>query len=341
MMDVTGSIPPGGLIFGLVPVTAFLVALIFVDSYKLVRAREVFYSLGAGMLVAVISYFVNTFLLNTTGLDFVAYARYVAPVVEETGKAAFIWFLIKTYRVGFLVDAAIHGFAIGAGFALLENFYYLYTMPDAVMGTWLVRGLGTAIMHGGVTAIFGMMARASLSSSAGHGALLAIPPLLFAIVLHSLYNHMLLPPVATSIILFATLPIFLSIAFQRSEQYTRSWLRSGFDSDQELLTLLLSGNLGGTRMGQYIEEMKSRFAGTVVVDMLCLLRLHAEVSLRAKGILMMREAGFEAPVDPSLGDKLKEIDYLRKSIGRAGMLAIAPLLPSGDLDQWQQKLVGG
>jgi protease PrsW len=341
MTEVTGSIPPAGFLLGLLPVTAFLVALIFVDSYKLVRAREVFYSLGAGMLVAVISYFVNTSLLGATGVDFVTYARYVAPVVEETGKAAFIWFLIKSYRVGFLVDAAIHGFAIGAGFALLENFYYLYTMPDAAMGTWLVRGLGTAIMHGGVTAIFGMMARASLSNTSGHAVLLALPPLLFAIVLHSLYNHMLLPPVATSIALFVLLPIFLSVAFHRSEQYTRSWLRSGFDSDQELLTLLLSGNLAGTRMGQYIEEMKSRFAGTVVVDMLCLLRLHAEVSLRAKGILMMREAGFDAPTDPALAEKLREIEYLRKSIGRAGMLAIAPLLPSGDLEQWQQKLVAG
>ena len=64
-----------------------------------------------------------------------------------------------TRRVGFLVDAAVLGFAVGAGFALVENVVYLRAITDAPLGLWLVRGLGTAVMHGGTTAMFAMLAR--------------------------------------------------------------------------------------------------------------------------------------------------------------------------------------
>jgi hypothetical protein len=37
--------------------------------------------------------------------------------------------------------------------------------------------------------------------------------------------------------------------------------------------------------------LRSRFAPEVIVDMLCLLRLRAELGIRAKGMLMLREAG--------------------------------------------------
>ncbi len=75
-------------------------------------------------------------------------------MIEELLKAAVIVVLMRTHRIGFPVDAAICGFAVGTGFAVVENLYFLHAMPDAGMGTWIVRGFGTAFMHGGVTAIF-------------------------------------------------------------------------------------------------------------------------------------------------------------------------------------------
>ena len=53
-------------------------------------------------------------------------------------------------------DAAIYGFAVGTGFALVENVYYLLSLPGAPAALWIVRGFGTAVMHGGTTAILAM-----------------------------------------------------------------------------------------------------------------------------------------------------------------------------------------
>ena len=45
-------------------------------------------------------------------------------MVEESLKGALVIYLIVRRRIGFFVDAAIAGFAVGAGFATLENAYY-------------------------------------------------------------------------------------------------------------------------------------------------------------------------------------------------------------------------
>ena len=44
-------------------------------------------------------------------------------------------------RIGYKLDAVISGFAIGAGFSVVENILYLTIFPDYGTGTWLVRGL--------------------------------------------------------------------------------------------------------------------------------------------------------------------------------------------------------
>ena len=63
-----------------------------------------------------------------------------ALVVEEILKGAVIVALIVRNRIGFLVDAVICGFAVGAGFAAVENVYYLANLPDASPVVWLIRG---------------------------------------------------------------------------------------------------------------------------------------------------------------------------------------------------------
>lgn len=65
-------------------------------------------------------------------VDLGFYSRYGAPVVEEVLKSIYLVYLIKSKRIGFMVDSAIFGFAIGAGFAFVENIYYLQSVSDPI-----------------------------------------------------------------------------------------------------------------------------------------------------------------------------------------------------------------
>jgi hypothetical protein len=248
--------------------------------------------------------------------------------------------MLQQERLGFLVDAALHGFALGAGFALLENLHYLRMMPDASLWLWIVRGFGTAIMHGSTTAIFALMAK-NLGDRRGDRRLRwMVPGLTAAGGLHLAYNLFLLPPVAGALVLLVGFPLLLALVFAESEQATRRWLGEGFDSDTSLLEQLLSGELREGPAGRYLQRMRERFPGTVVADMLCFLQLHVELSLRAKGILLAREAGLEVPVGADVAPKLAEMRYLEGSIGPTGRSALRPLLGSGR-ERWQIRLLGG
>ncbi len=317
------------------PVFLFLGALLLIDSYKLVAARAILLSVLAGSAAALASYGVGAWLRPALELDPTRYAMYAAPVVEEVSKAAFVVYLLRRSRVGFVVDAAIHGFGIGTGFAFVENLYYLHVNPDAALWSWIVRGFGTAIMHGGTTAIVAMVSRTLLNRFDAFRPWLVLPGLCVAAVLHSLYNHFLLNPILATALIVLVFP-YLSVAvFQHSERETRSWLGAGFDTDQELLRAVHSGQVSGTPVGRYLRTLRSSFSPEVIVDMMCLLRLRAELGIRAKGVLMMREAGFEAAPDPALKATFEELRYLERSIGRTGLLALDPFLHTGTRDLWQ------
>jgi RsiW-degrading membrane proteinase PrsW (M82 family) len=323
------------ILLGLLPVFSFLITLILLDSYKLVRPRWVAYLIAAGAMAAAASLALNDAILDHAVVDERSLVRYIAPVIEELLKGAVIVFLLVKRRVGFLVDAAIFGFAVGAGFALVENPSYFVIIGDRSMALWVVRGFGTAVMHGGVTAILSMVSKTLADRHGGRHWWVFLPGLMVAASLHSLFNHFFFSPYASTVLILAVLPIFFVAVFHLSERRTRDWLQVGFDTDAELLELIGEGRIADSRVGAYLHELRDRFPPTTVADMLCLLRLRAELSIRAKGVLLARKAGFDIPPDPEIDDRLAELEFLEHAIGPTGLLALHPVIHMSDRELWQ------
>ena len=171
------------------PVLVFLGALLYMDSYKLVKLHLVVRVILGGALTTVFAYFVNAYAIDALNMEFMDYTRYVSPIIEESLKGLVVVYLFRSNRIGFLVDSAIMGFAVGAGFALVENLYYLYHATDTHITVWIVRGFGTAVMHGGVTAIFSVLAQILTERQTRANLLLFVPGLFLAAVLHSIFNQ--------------------------------------------------------------------------------------------------------------------------------------------------------
>ncbi len=95
----------------------------------------------------------------------------------------------------------------------------------------------------------------------------------------------------------------------------------------------------GTRVGRYLESIRAHFPGLVVADMLCLLRIHLELSIRAKGLLIARSVGVEVPLEPQVHANLEEMRYLERTIGPTGRLALMPLRRTSSRDLWQIMLL--
>ena len=321
----------------LVPVLLFLLVLFLLDSFKLVPLRSVAASLAAGAAAALATLWFHGAVLE--GLDPVLVSRYVAPVVEESAKGAVVLILIAGGRVGFVADAGVKGFAVGAGFALVENVTYLRALSDAPVLLWVVRGLGTAVLHGATTAIFGMVSKA-LADRPRRGAVAAfLPGFAAAVGIHSAFNHVLLPPIVQTLVLLMVLPLLVRWVFDRSDRATREWIGAGLDLDLEVLQLVESEHFTDTRLGHHLIELRSQFQGPTVADMYCLLRLELELAVQAKALVMARSAGLDLPADADLESALAERRWLQRSIGRRGLRALEPLQVTSRRDQWHRRLL--
>ncbi len=324
---------------GLIPVLLFITGLVFLDSFKLVTLRATVGAILVGCIVAGILLPVHTYLINSLSISVTSFSRYIAPLSEEIGKALFIIYLIRTQKVGFMVDAAIFGFAVGAGFALFENMYYLLTLAESNPLVWIIRGCGTAVMHGGTTGIFAIVTKTLSDRYTSKNIVPILPGLVIAVLIHSLFNHFIISPVYIAILTLLVLPVLFVYIYHKSEEATRTWLGYGLDKDVELLRMITAGNISETRIGQYLKTLQEKFPGIIVADMLNYLRIYLELSVRAKGLLIMQETGYRAPVDPEIKERFQELKFLEKSIGKTGKRALYPFLNLSNRDLWQLYMI--
>jgi RsiW-degrading membrane proteinase PrsW (M82 family) len=335
MFPTTARLILAQVIASVLPVLLFLAALELIDTYKLLTLGRVLRSVAVGCLAAAICYALNTAIYASGIVSPAIWARSGAPVMEEIAKALYVAWLLRINRVGFMVDTAISGFAIGAGFAVLENLTYIPDVSSSGLIASAVRGLGTAMMHGGATAIFGTVS-ANLSEMRGsRSALTFLPGLALAIVIHELYNQPLWSPVISAAVVLVTLPTLIALIFWRSEKVLEKWLGTKLDKDIDLLQMIATGTFSKSNVGSYMQSLGNTFTPVILGDMLSYLHLSLELSARAKGDLLRREMGFPVDPDPELPAQLKELKFLESQIGRAGKLALGPLLGQSRRDIWE------
>jgi len=322
------------IVFSLFPVLFFLLFLFLFDSFKLVVKKNLALCIAWGMISAGIAYVINSMLFQKFNLDFKFVSHYISPFSEELLKCIFILFLLQKKRIGFMIDAAIYGFAIGAGFALVENIVYMYNLNSPDLLTWIIRGFGTAIMHGGCSSLIAIILAGARNREVSN-FIFFILALLTACVIHSLFNHFYISPILQTLGIVVLFPVIFTLVFRLNEKQLQNWLEIEFSSEVELLTMIKKGKFRHTKSGQFLSALKDRFAPEVLVDMYCYISLYLELSIKAKRNMMLRENGFSSIIEDDIAEKLKELSQLRKQIGKIGELTLSPLIRMNYRDLWK------
>jgi hypothetical protein len=186
------------------------------------------------------------------------------------------------------------------------------------------------------------MALARVERAAGAKVAHFVPGFIVAVLLHSGFNHLSHLPLLATLATMLVLPPLQWLVFERSERSLRDWLGHGFDADARLLELIGSGGFAASPPGRYLASLQRSLPGALLADALCYLRLYTELSLRAKGILMLRENGLEPPpVDAETRAKFTELRYLEKNIGATGLRALRPVLKLRQRELWQLYMLEG
>ena len=324
------------------PVLVLLAAFVWLDAFKLVSWRELALLIAGGGALAVVSYFVNGRFLDTLPIGFSTFSRFYAPPIEETLKAALILALFLGNRIGFVIDAAIAGVAVGAGFSVIENAIYLGVFTHATVGVWLVRGFGTALMHAGATALFAVVGqyltqRYARIESHRHRfeALLFVPGFALAILAHGVFNQFAGDPIVAMTLTLFLAPLVLFIIMSRSEHAAHDWLLTEYESHQHMLDDIAAGKLAQSPAGRFVATLARQYAPGVGADMFRYIQVHTFLVAKAEQDLIGREAGRDIAITPEVREQLAELHALERRIGKTALAVMNPHLHFTRNELWE------
>lgn len=341
-MDVALDLLLKALI-AMAPVLVLLLVFDRLDVFNLITMREITLLMVGGGALAVLGFLLSWFILSggdhvTPGL----YSRYGAPVIEEALKAAPIIALFARNRLGFKIDAAIAGFAVGAGFGLIENAWYLFNAADANVSAWIVRGFGTAVMHSGAGALFALIShemteRQSAAAAAAYrfNPVMFAPGLVVAIVIHSAFNHFPNHSVLAMGATFLLVPVTLFLTLARSEAATKQWLKADREGHVRALADIRSGRFAESDLGRSIRTLADKVHGVSAADAMAFLELKLELVLKAEELILASHDGAPASIALSDREKFERLDALKARLGKSAVAALNAEFGFSRNDLWE------
>ena len=321
----------------LLPVAIYIFVVYSLDSFSLVSVKSLLLLVLHGMVCALACFG----LFYLTGMFMTESAsNYLNPVMEEAVKAIPLLYLARNKKTVFFIDSVICGAAVGGGFSILENVFYLVLGEPLGMGTVLFRGLEVALIHMGCSAIisvalmFAVRLTERIKSGLavkGSDTVMAVFLFIVAPGMHILHNCLDSgQPLKQFLIVFGSMAVLLIWIYQYDGDMIHRWLDRGLDKQVSLLMSIKEGQLGDTKTGKFLMSVKENFPQDVFFDVICYVQLYVELSVAAKSRFMMREAGMDMPLEDSDKElylsQYTEFKSLEKSLGKTARMTVAPIV---------------
>jgi protease PrsW len=326
----------------LIPVLVMLAVFVWLDAFALMSRKEVLVLLILGAVGALAAYPISGRMLDTLPIGFSLYSRFIAPWIEEAIKAVLIIILFRLNRIGYKLDAVISGFAIGAGFSVVENILYLTLFPEYGTGTWLVRGFGTAIMHGTTLAVLATIAhefaeRETRAAAGDYDFSLVwfVPGYGVAVAMHTAFNQFPDRPLVAMMGAVVIAPIALIGILSLGTAEAQRWLASESEEHRAQVEALRAGQWPKGVAGEKVAALAARFDAEATKRIRRYWELQAWLVAEAEET-MLEEAGGDAIFDPDgIRAAIAEMDGLKRALGASKMTALQAVLPFSRNDLWE------
>jgi RsiW-degrading membrane proteinase PrsW (M82 family) len=324
----------------LAPVLLMAGLFVWLDVFKLMSAWEMAGLLLLGGLTALAAWPISGSVLDNLPMGFSFYSRVVAPWIEEALKGLAVALLFAGNRIGFKLDAVISGFTVGAGFSVIENIFYLVRYPELEAPVWMVRGLGTAVMHGATAAIMAAIAhelseRAARADRASYrfNPFWFLPGYILASGIHLVFNQFPEQPMLVMIATIVAAPMILLGLLRFGEGEAQRWLAEESAEHEAALAEWRSGRFPADSAGQRIAALAQRTGDGDRIRAFCTLK--TELVLAAERELQDRDRDIPADERARLRSRFAELEGLKRAMGRTGYAALKPLLPFSRNDDWE------
>ena len=328
-------------IVALVPVLVMLALFIWLDVFKLMTFWETVGLLLLGAVTAGAAYPLSGMFIDALPLGFSNYSRFVAPWIEEFIKGFAVVGLFWFNRIGYKLDAVISGFAIGAGFSVVENILYLMRYPELAANVWMVRGLGTAVMHGTTCAVLAATAHEfaeretrGAASEFDFNLLWFIPGLLIAVAIHTAFNQFPDKPLLAMIGTLAVAPFVIMAIFRFGAVEAQHWLAEERLETRAALSAWEADKYPDDESGRKISALVARCDDTMAAGMREYCQLQTWLLLQAEDTLHDQVEDTEK-LHIEGKAAFARLAELKRELGKTNVATLKALLPFSRNDYWE------
>lgn len=330
-------------IAALVIATAVPLVILYIiytlDLYGTGSFRSVALCFAWGGVAVTIAFYANTASLNVIEGDVQSLIRYVAPVIEEILKAVILVYLVRRANFTYFVDGAIYGFAVGMGFAVFENYFYLYHFPGEEIGTAVSRVISTNLMHATASAIVGITLGFSRFQRFSGRAFFLIGGLLLAIAVHMAFNNLVTRDIGALLILYAGAAgvggaVVIGLVIKRGLVEQKAWIEEML-GDADRVTRGEAAVVNRLADAHSILAPLAEIFGPEKADKIeNFLVLQARLGILRKTLQKLNDEKMKRSVEKQMDELRLEMDEARRSVGAYTMMYLRSLFPEDASPVW-------
>ncbi|MEO5612824.1 MAG: hypothetical protein ABIT68_08810, partial [Sphingomicrobium sp.] len=224
---------------------------------------------------------------------------------------------------------------------VVENIFYLMRFPEMPPAVWMVRGLGTAVMHGTTLAIMAAIAH-ELSERETRGAaadydfnpLWFAPGLLAAVAIHTVFNQFPNQPMLAMLGTVIIAPLALMAIFRFGAGEAHQWLTVEREAHRAMLDTLSAGRFPDDLAGRRIAALAARSSAQTGERIREYWEVLTRLVLTSEETLLEQSADSQR-VEADSAAAFARLAELKRELGQSTLCAVTPLLPFSRNDYWE------
>jgi len=309
----------------------YLVVIYKYDFFQTGNIRVVMACFMWGIGAYYIAAQINSTFVSSQIITKDVMVRFTAPVVEEILKGAVLVYLIRRSDFTYFVDGAIYGFTAGIGFAIIENFEYIFSHPATALALALGRVFSTNLIHATASGSIGIALGISRFDRAGSSRRWAIliGSALLAMSLHMAFNNLVSngAPIVLAILVGALGAGLVVLIMRRGLDEMKGWVNEELGTEKRMTHGETEIVNRFENVDQILTSFTARFGpqnGALARE---LLLAQAHLGIYKRTAEKHKDESMRHAAEEQVTELRASMDDIRKKLGVYRMLFIRGIFP--------------
>jgi RsiW-degrading membrane proteinase PrsW (M82 family) len=322
----------------------FLYSIRQLDFYQTGQFQTIAVSLILGGIAFTPAAVTNWTLNQFASIDLETIERFIAPFHEELIKGLFLLYILKRSQFSYSVDGLLYGLAVGIGFAVVENIFYMIGISNAA-NIALQRIFTSSLVHAFSGAALGITLVTIRSGTVLYQYFFPAVGLFFAIGQHMLYNNVIhssllidkqIHPAVTYIPgLFGGVFIYVVIQFGRRQ--AQKWIKENLGMIDRVTWQETEAVNRFATTDDILLPIVERFGPEKASQVEELLYHQARIGIKRKSLDSNQgNQKVRTAVEAEIREMQEDMEKIRRDIGTYVMLFVRGLFTEEMVSVWGQ-----